>query len=70
MLKQALSSLLWKIYNEASVSLFFLLSLYLVNVPQVLYLNPGYLKFNLNINLFSPNKNYYCLLFHSFYVSL
>ena len=60
---QALSGSFWSIYPESFLSLIFcILSLFLENVPQVLWVNPG-CKCISGMNLSPASKN----LFHSFY---
>ena len=49
-------------YSVNLVSLnFCILSLYLVNGPQVLYVNPGCLKSIPGINLFSTNESLFTI---------
>ena len=54
--RQALSSSFWGIYHESPVSLnLCTLSLFFVNDPQVLYVDPGCLKYISGINLSPAN---------------
>ena len=55
--KQALSSFFWLTYLEAPVSLnIYILSLFFLNGPEVLFVNPGCLKCISGMNLTSVNK--------------
>ena len=56
----------FRIYRESPVSLnFCILSLFYVNGPKALYVNPGCVKCISGINLSPVNKN--LLTFHSLY---
>ena len=61
--KKALYNSFWKMYLESSVSLSFcVLSLFLVNASQTLYVNLGYFKCISSMSLSPANKN--LLIFH------
>ena len=62
--KQVLSSSFWKIYRGSPVFLsFYILSLLLVNGPDVLHVNPCYRKCVSGINISPSNKKLFTISF-------